>query len=266
MSVNLKLRALLIGINYIGSRNELKGCINDVNNSLDFIIKKYGFQKENIRILTDNTAIRPTKDNIITGMKWLVDGNDEHSRLFLHYSGHGSYMKDTDNNEPSGYDQLICPVDLEQNGFITDDTMKTILVDSLHEQAKLTVLFDDCHSGTALDLRYNFKVNVLTPERFSYSTCVINAFDSKSKGNAILFAGCRDEETSADAFINGKSQGAMTFSFLQAFTELEKTGKPITYKKMLKCIQSTLKNNGYSQDIQLSFANKTDINSVFTLL
>ena len=54
-------KALLIGINYIGTSNELFGCINDVH-SITERIKLNGFT--NITTLTDLTTNKPTKDNI----------------------------------------------------------------------------------------------------------------------------------------------------------------------------------------------------------
>ena len=38
--------------------------------------------------------------------------------------------------------------------------------------------------------------------------------------NIIKISGCRDTQTSADAFINGKYQGALTFSFLKTTSKL----------------------------------------------
>ena len=35
-------KALLIGINYIGQRGELKGCINDVHNIKDLLMSRFG--------------------------------------------------------------------------------------------------------------------------------------------------------------------------------------------------------------------------------
>jgi hypothetical protein len=38
-------RALLIGINYIGSSNQLNGCINDVANIKSFLIQRFDFKE-----------------------------------------------------------------------------------------------------------------------------------------------------------------------------------------------------------------------------
>jgi hypothetical protein len=43
-SMQGKRKALLIGINYIGTRSELRGCINDVHNVRNFLMQRAGYQ------------------------------------------------------------------------------------------------------------------------------------------------------------------------------------------------------------------------------
>ena len=58
-------KALLIGINYVGTENELNGCINDVKNMKTMLIDKLGYKSQNITMLTDETTKKPTKSNIL---------------------------------------------------------------------------------------------------------------------------------------------------------------------------------------------------------
>ncbi|WWC85156.1 uncharacterized protein L201_000013 [Kwoniella dendrophila CBS 6074] len=117
-------KALLIGINYFGTSAELSGCINDVHNVQKFICERYGYRPADIVILTDDSndpRTMPTRDNIIKGMKWLVQGAQRDDALFLHYSGHGTQTEDLDGDEGDGDDEAICPVDYETAGLIIDD-------------------------------------------------------------------------------------------------------------------------------------------------
>ena len=85
-----KKRALLIGINYFGTKAELKGCINDVKNVSNFIREGHGFSE--VLTLTDDQndpMYKPTKQNMINGLRWLVQDAQPNDSLFLHYSGHG---------------------------------------------------------------------------------------------------------------------------------------------------------------------------------
>lgn len=52
-STNKKF-AVIIGINYTGTDNQLNGCIHDANNSSQFLQEKYGYLSENIMVLTDD--------------------------------------------------------------------------------------------------------------------------------------------------------------------------------------------------------------------
>jgi metacaspase-1 len=134
-------RALLVGINYIGTSNELNGCINDIQNMRNFLITKLKYNPNNILILTDNTVQKPTKENIINSLYWLISNNRKKSRLFFHYSGHGTYINDINRDEKDGYDECLVPLDFENNGFIIDDNLKEIF-NKIRKGAKLTCVFD----------------------------------------------------------------------------------------------------------------------------
>jgi hypothetical protein len=66
----MNCKGLIVAINYKGSNAELKGCINDGKNFKHLLMNHYGFQDENICVLTDDTSVKPTKKNIIAKMQW----------------------------------------------------------------------------------------------------------------------------------------------------------------------------------------------------
>lgn len=118
------IQALLIGINYFNTPNELKGCINDVRNLAPFLNQRYGFPYDDMVILTDDQrdpAAQPTRDNIIRAMHWLVSGAQPNDSLFFHFSGHGGQTEDLDGDEEDGLDETIYPVDFKKAGHIVDD-------------------------------------------------------------------------------------------------------------------------------------------------
>jgi len=47
-------KALLIGINYSGTANELGGCINDVRSEMRVLTNVFGFPQENVLLLTED--------------------------------------------------------------------------------------------------------------------------------------------------------------------------------------------------------------------
>jgi hypothetical protein len=83
-------KALLIGINYFRQRGQLRGCINDVKNMSAFLHENFGYQRDDMVILTDdqqNIMSQPTKQNILRAMHWLVKDAQPNDSLFFHYSG-----------------------------------------------------------------------------------------------------------------------------------------------------------------------------------
>jgi len=259
-------KALLIGINYIGTSAELRGCINDVLNVKKFLIEEQGFKEEEVRVMTEASETkenRPTKENIVSAIKELIRDNDKDSKLFLHYSGHGSWTYDRNMDEKDRRDETICPVDFRRSGDIIDDQLHRLLVDPLVEGAELFCLFDCCHSGTVLDLKYNYQVDT-SPKGTTYTINSDKKYSS-TKAQILTVSGCTDVQTSADAFISKKFQGAMTYSFLKAYEDLKKSEKTITYKNLMKNLLLNCKKGGYKQIPQLCSGNFVDLGKEFKL-
>ena len=237
--------ALLIGINYLGTSNELFGCINDTN-SINALISNYNFQK--ICVLTDNTEKKANRNNILSEFKNLLTNSKSGDVLLLFYSGHGSYILDKNNNEATGNDQLIVPCDL--NGIL-DDELKNIIQLNLKKDVTLIALFDCCHSGSILDLKYQY-MDSLDNNNFTE-----NINESETTGNVIMISGCSDVQTSSDATINNKSQGAMTWAFLEAF----KSEKNVTWRNLLIKMRDLLQKSNFSQKPQLTSGSFFNIDS-----
>lgn len=174
---------MLIGINYFGQKGELRGCINDVHNVSSFLIGEYGYKREDMVILTDdqqNPVMRPTKENMIRAMGWLVKDAQPNDSLFFHYSGecchapqltrvltfpgHGGQTEDLDGDEDDGFDEVIYPVDHQQAGHIVDDEIHFRMVKPLQPGVRLTAIFDSCHSATAMDLPYVYSTKGVLKE------------------------------------------------------------------------------------------------------
>src|ERR1700679_1784022 len=94
-------RALLIGINYIGSSCELNGCINDTHNVQKLLVGQFNYDNSNIILLDDSGSnpLKPTKENILKYLKQCVSNTLVGDTLFIHYSGHGSQVIDIDGDE-----------------------------------------------------------------------------------------------------------------------------------------------------------------------
>ena len=236
ITITGKKNALLIGINYIGTINNLTGCINDIND-INFRITSKGFT--NINILTDNTLVKPTRNNILSAFKNLLVNSKAGDLLFFAYSGHGSYQNDNNGDETTGYDQLICPIDFK---MITDDELKSIIQTNLKQGVTLFAMFDSCFSGSVLDLKYQY-MDTLNYDNFSE-----NDKQLETNGNVFMISGCADNQTSDDSVINSKSNGAMTWSLLQSLNQQPN----LSWRTLVKNMRDLLKKSDYEQVPQFS--------------
>jgi len=149
--------AVLIGINYVGQNGELSGCHNDVLNITKFLTNSQGFEQENMMTLLDDGQHKePTYRNIMDAFSWIARAAQPGDTVWIHYSGHGGRVEDQDGDEDDGYDETLIPVDFQSAGQIRDDDLLKYLVKPMREGVLVTCLMDCCHSGTVLDLPYNF--------------------------------------------------------------------------------------------------------------
>jgi len=204
-------KALLIGINYRGTGSALRGCINDVHNVKQMLLNK-GFEEGNIVMLTDDTETKPTKNNISAELAKICASDA--NTIYIHYSGHGTQVRDTNHDEPDGKDEAICPLDYMHSGMIADDVIREHLC-TVKPGVNVFCVFDACHSGTVCDLGYNIvgrkgKLIFARDNKYPDTPC-----------NVVTLSGCLDSQVSSDAFIGGQGQGALTHAFLFAINHAQ---------------------------------------------
>jgi hypothetical protein len=239
--------SLSIGINYIGSPYELYGCINDATNVSDILKTKFSYTKSTL--LTDKTQVKPTKTNILSAFINLLSGAKSGDNLFFIFSGHGSQIDDVNGDEIDNLDEVIITEDLKD---ISDDEIKNIINTHLKTGVQLFCIFDSCHSGTCLDLKYNENS--------------VNSSMNDTPSQTIFISGCKDDQTSEDAYINSKNCGALTFSFLETLKKYNYSLGNLTYKQLITDMRQILSNNNFSQIPQLSYGQPMDINQTFVNL
>ena len=249
-------KALLVGLNrYPDPENTLRGCINDVRQVSDLLYSRFGFAADgSIRLLTD---ARATTAAIVDRLRWLLDGARAGDVLVFHYSGHGSQVPDRHGDErDDGLDEIICPYDLDWNDPFTDDDLYAIVKD-LPAGVNLTVVLDCCHSGTGLR-------EALGPSPRPRRRCIsappglprprradaaVRRFGSRAaQRGAILIAGCRSDQVSADAYIDGDYHGALTYFLCKAIEESE---GDLSYRDLNERVRRALRENQFDQVPQL---------------
>lgn len=277
-------KALLVGINkYAMVGNDLAGCVNDVLDMRDVLIKYRGFAVEDIRVVTDERA---TLGNIFDRLKWLTEGATSGDSLVFHFSGHGSQVRDRNGDElKDGMDEILCPHDMDWDGiFISDDDLQDAF-SKLPQGVTLDVILDSCHSGTATRAGCfcsdrPFKAKYLSPPadiacrgegpkpKRGLFSWILSMFDSPviedSKPiitmNHALFAGCQDKQYSADAQIGGAPHGAFTYYFCEA---IRKVGGNISRNILKNEVKEALDKNGFEQIPQLEAPRALFYGSVF---
>lgn len=257
-------KALLVGINqYPDPRNNLNGCINDINDMSDYLIKEKKFDKANIKLIKDEHA---TKANIMEGLAWLVKGAAAGDQIFFQYSGHGAQMPtQSKKGEADKLDEVICPYDFAW----TDETaLKDKEFNQVFAQMPKGVEFiwvsDSCHSQ---DLSREFKMPIpgifkarsMTPpldiaERVmrikASPKAVVQDLPKLAKLlNLALISGCKSNQESADAVFNQRANGALTYFLLQSLTD--KKDKPGSLKELVKTVNKSLGKIKYPQQPQI---------------
>lgn len=263
-------KAVLIGINrYRIPGGDLRGCVNDVQNIQSVLMEHFGFAKGDITMLTDLSATTAAMRKAIAG---LVASGKKGDTLYLHYSGHGSNVPDKDGDEKRTKkgdvrDEILCPADLDWNDPLLDDWLRTTF-NKVKAGVNLTVVFDCCHSGTATRAprppdapiipRYlpsPFELIDAESGRKPRGKLTSKLKIGKGKKDVVvadigelLLTGCRDVQTSADAYIGGSYNGALTY-YLASVLRAAK-GK-LTYRELHERVLKQLSVNDYDQVPQL---------------
>jgi hypothetical protein len=235
-------RALLIGSNYTATPSvQLSGCINDIINMRNVLIDAYGYQDQNIYVLRDDDATRlPTRANILAGISQLISMSALEDTLWIHYSGHGTQLRDTSGDEQDGADECIVPCNYNTAGIITDDELFAIIKTA---RCQLIICFDSCNSGTGCDLQYsiNYANGALTKSVNSK-----NIYRSIANPNIIMLSGCRDPQTSADAYDNVSKRGVGAFTHVLLET-LRMNDHNIALLPLYSNLCANLKSYGFTQ-------------------
>ena len=267
-------RAVLIGINkYLIPGADLRGCVNDVANLGGALTELFGFKKGDLTLLLDQAA---TKKAIETAITRVIREAKKGDTVLVHYSGHGSNVPDDNGDEADSRDEILCPTDLDWKDPMRDDWLRKTF-DKVKAGVNLTVIMDCCHSGTntraitppdapvkerylpspwdlvAVESRRRLRGRVAGQLRRSAPTARKNKDVVDVELPEVLITGCRDTQTSADAFIGGSYNGALTHSLVEA---MRKAKGQLTYRELHDLALATLKKGGYDQVPQLEGRSK----------
>ncbi len=247
-------RAFLVGINSY-NQSPLRGCVNDVA-LLERELRGY-----HIRKCLNSEA---TKSNILTGIEWLTTSSKGDDSCLFSFSGHGAQIIDVHDDEVDGYDEVLCPFDVFDGNYITDDELSAYL-NEVNRETTFEVILDCCHSGTGdrgdINLGTDGKIIKDVSGRFMD---IANVFQeklnvgkklikdkAKSPNNRItLWSACRDYETAADALFENYN-GAFTFNLIRCLKSCQRLSR----YSLIKCLEKNMRVYGFTQIPQMYCSN-----------
>jgi len=244
-------RALLVGINlYPHPADRLSGCVNDAIMMGHILVNNFGFKPgADMRLLVDQRA---TKKAILTRLEWLLDGARPGDVLVFTYSGHGSQIPDRSGDELDQTDECLVPYDHDWDDPLLDEDLGNI-IQRLPSGVNLTIVLDCCHSGTGTrefgprvpakkkrilpppDIQFRAVETIEIKDGFDADSVTMTDFrhlklqrigQSVEENHGILITGCRADQTSKEAVIDGDHHGALTYALYQS---LQKFGGGLTY-------------------------------------
>jgi len=279
-------KGFLCGINLYPS-SPLRGCVNDVEDMLGVMRSKYCFQTDFTRVVCDQRATtQAIKDRLrwlVSGLKpgdvWVFDYSGHGS--FIRDRGRQDELLDHT-------DECLIPVDIDwENKIIIDDDLGDILK-LAPKGTRGYVIIDACHSGTisrdikppsdnpGLDhyradryLAPPFDIAARSAEKemsvrrigrgilsgltqkrglFSFLAPKRKEITVVPGLNHVLISGCRSTETSADAYISGRFNGALTWALVSTMRELP-LDTPL--KSLFGRMVDKLKAKNFNQNPQL---------------
>ncbi len=126
---------------------DLYGAVNDATAMRGMLIARYGFEARNVRLLIDQEATRAAILAAIDRHLIKPSGTGDHAVFF--FAGHGSQVVNSKSDEPDGMDETRVPADSRRGARdIRDKELRGKFNRILDRGARLTVIFDSCHSGS----------------------------------------------------------------------------------------------------------------------
>ncbi len=263
MTPAVSRRALVIGINEypsLADSQQLQGCVNDATAMATLLTDRFGFPSENVTLLPDPGGARGgTRKEILASFKELAQVTQPGDEVVVFFAGHGSQLMDASGDESDALDEVIFPSDCRwgknPSRFLRDDELAKSIAALTARGARLTVLFDSCHSGTVdrdpVGSRARTVPRVLKKKTSSASTAAASkpgaslrnptAFGSQY----VILSACRSDEQSREVpFPVGEEfvrHGVFTWHLIAV---LQEAPQEVTWRKVLEDVQIRMGRNG----------------------
>jgi Caspase domain len=128
--------------------DNLSGSVHDALAFRELLVGEYGFPAEGIRLLTDRAA---TRGAILEAIEEdLIAPSRPGDEAVFYFAGHGSQQENSLSDEDDKLDETLVPWDSARGAAdIRDKELRRRFNHILDRGARLTVVLDSCHSGSA---------------------------------------------------------------------------------------------------------------------
>jgi len=252
--------ALLIGINHYLHADKvspLEGSLNDVEAMRQVLVGKFEFPPENILVLKDSQATHAAIINAI--QTHLIAKAQPGDIVVVHYSGHGSQMKDVTGKMISGLDETLVPFD-SRGGQVFDiggAELNPLLLQLAKKTKNVTFILDSCHSGTLVRgarVRWVETDARKPPPLPAYSVAAtreLGATNEEARPKFVSIAAATSRESAFEHFADGEDHGALTYFLTQ---QLRSAKAGATYRDIFDSVSSNITANYPSQHASLEGA------------
>lgn len=135
--------ALIIGINDYKEWPRLQTAVKDATAIRDTLVARYGFDKQNVILRTDQIASRL---QIIHDLRYLAQSMGKDDNLFIYYAGHGQL----DDFTGDGY-WVPAEGKLKDPGtWVANSYIKSVLSSEKLQAKNVVIIADSCYSGSML--------------------------------------------------------------------------------------------------------------------
>ena len=209
--------AVVIGIQDYRYAPEVSFALNDADIFREYLIKTFGYKRENIYFKLNERATKGEFEKIFSRNGWLANNITRRSEIIIFYAGHGA----PDLESKQSY---LIPFDIDPNYASTGYALSELYNNLGNLDAKsITVILDACFSGGSRDNK-----SLLADARPIYITVEKNLIP---KNIRIFSAASGNEISSAD---KSKKHGLFTYFFLKGLNgDADKNGdRKITFAEM----------------------------------
>ena len=236
-------------------------------------LKENGFTQNNIVILKNAEA---TKASIVQQFNLLAANAKMGDRIYIHFSGHGQQITDTDGDEEDGWDEAWIPYDAQKlykkgiyegKNHLIDDEINLLLQNIRNKigvEGKLLVAVDACHSGDSTRGEEDDDEDDLIVRGTSTKFIIPGDWSHKKPNKTpiqwITINACKSYQNNYECKVDGNNFGSLSYSLYSLRSEIG--NRPLDLVKNM--ISDTMKNLvTMPQTIQIETQNNLNTTILF---